>query len=522
MVLQRMVTYDGRGSDKGLYIRASCGIKTEAGRILVPKDGKIRTYTYMNEFDLGACRKYTDLTDFIFVWRISGKGNIRVLREGKTDGVTCMAEMQAESGCGCREEVRHCVEGAGDLQDGLLYFMFRAEEESCLEAWIETETAVLRDVRISLVICTYKRRRQLERIINVLKAGKAETEREDNRKGGAAGRRGGREGIGENGWLEAVVIDNASELEGSYGDGIAVFHNPNTGGSGGFARGMEETVGRLGEYPATHVVLMDDDVVLQWESLCRLYALLSFVRAGYAEEAVAGRMFRMDRPEVQYTALEIWNGGDIRHIGWNRDMGERECLWDMNENRGGEYGGWWFACFPIGYVRKNSPLPFFLHCDDAEYGLRHGGNPIILNGIQVWHETYEYRQSPLTAYYDCRNAMVVNAVAGKAGNGPDELWQKFFGKISDAHNRGDFLLEYFLIRAFGDFLKGRKWFMHKDNARLHVSLAKKKRVSRYMNSFRWRKVYLVYRMRTRYWMKIKRNGTKEEKEEVEGREMRIW
>lgn len=26
----------------------------------------------------------------------------------------------------------------------------------------------------------------------------------------------------------------------------------------------------------------------------------------------------------------------------------------------------------------------------------------------MWHETYEYRQSPVIAYYDCRNSLIVN------------------------------------------------------------------------------------------------------------------
>ena len=104
----------------------------------------------------------------------------------------------------------------------------------------------------------------------------------------------------------------------------------------------------------------------------------------------------------------------------------------MNENEGAEYGGWWFACYPMDFVEKNRPMPFFLHCDDVEYGLRHGGTPIILNGIQVWHETCEYRQSPVVAYYDTRNTLFVNEFLNDIFD-YDDVLDKWKQKITEAH-----------------------------------------------------------------------------------------
>ncbi len=115
-------------------------------------------------------------------------------------------------------------------------------------------------------------------------------------------------------------------------------------------------------------------------------------------------MFRADKKYIQYTKTEIWNRSEILHTGWMQDMCKVECLPWMNLQEG-EYSGWWFACFPMEFVQKEKPLPFFLHCDDVEYGLRLGTVPMALNGIQVWHETYEYRQSPVITYYDVRNSL---------------------------------------------------------------------------------------------------------------------
>lgn len=212
--------------------------------------------------------------------------------------------------------------------------------------------------------------------------------------------------------------------------------------------------------------------------------MLSLIKKEYKEEVIAGRMFRMDDRKVQYTAAEIWNKSDILHIGFNADMTNVDTLKSANDNFGAEYGGWWFCCFPMEFAKENDPLPFFLHCDDVEYGLRHGGTPIILNGIQVWHETYEYRQSPMIAYYDYRNSLIVNELYGFGKTDDETRWQDFLQRIKDIHDKGEYLLEYCIIRAYCDYRKGMRWFMRKNDMAIHRSLIRKKRVYPYTNVIR--------------------------------------
>ena len=456
-----------------IYIRAFHMSDRQYEPFLVPQGGMIRTDTYMNAFDVGAWKTYTTVSELTFCLKLKGSGIIKGFWEREKEGPTCIFEeyIKRDIHSSCERQIP--IPGFEEMKDGILYIEFWAETDSVIEAWFETDNTTKKGIRLSLVICTYKRPRQLEQIISVISEQQVCKAEEDMKE-----------------WLHTIIVDNASEIPNTYGDGISVYHNPNTGGSGGFSRGMEEAVRNLPEFGSTHVVLMDDDVVLQKESLCRLRALLSFVKPEYAEEAVAGRMFREDKPWVQYTAVEIWNGGDIRHIGWNQDVTDRQYIWSMNENAGGEYSGWWFACFPIEFVKNNRPLPFFLHCDDVEYGLRHGGTPIVLNGIQVWHETYEYRQDPVIAYYDYRNSLIVNSLYGCGETDKIQIWKQFKQKITKAHVRKDYLLEYFLIQAFRDYLKGRKWFMGKDDIKIHETIKKKKRAWRYGNSIRWRVAFL--------------------------------
>ena len=400
MILQTCLVPDEVCADPEIYYRNSGALHTEDGSAFLQAGQEMNSCTYMNALDVGAWKKYTSVETIRFRCRLKGRGTIALIhRDGGREMAVEEVRYGEDPGQGTVE-----LELPANIRSGVIYFNLKAESETVLEhAEYRTESPPGERISLSLVICTYRRKEHVER--NLEKLRKSSFFRMMTQKNRFVVR----------------VVDNGKELPDTYGEGIKVYANENTGGSGGFSRGMDESVNERDRYETTHVVLMDDDVELQTESLWRLYALLTYIRPEYRREPVAGRMFRLDRREVQYTAAEIWNGGDIRHIGFNLDMTRPENLASLNDNEGAEYGGWWFACYPMEFVEKNRPLPFFLHCDDVEYGLRHGGTPIVLNGIQVWHETYEYRQSPVIAYYDTRNALIVNALYVQNQNKKDVI-----------------------------------------------------------------------------------------------------
>ena len=477
MVLQSCLVPDEICGNPEIYYRSSKKLHMDHDIVILEAGDELSSDTYMNILDIGVWKKYTTVKKFIFSCLIQGKGTIVLFHQTKN-----LAKKIAEVsyGDGICESGAHLealtlqIELPEEIRSGMIFFCLKAETETQLyRANFYTEDPPDRMISLSLVICTYKRKESLEENLDHI--------RKDPEL---------RKLFQEKRFIVRVV-DNAKELSDSYGKGIRVYPNENTGGSGGFSRGMEESVKEKELYQTSHVILMDDDVKLQVESLHRLYALLSHIRPKYAQEPVAGRMFRLDRREIQYTAAEIWNGGDLRHIGWNQDMTVKENLPSMNNNEGAEYGGWWFACYPIEYVEKNRPLPFFLHCDDVEYGLRHGGTPIILNGIQVWHETYEYRQSPVTAYYDTRNTLIVNAMIGKLP--PKEIvlgeWKR---KISEAHVQGDYLLERMHILGLMDAAKGKKYLYKCQKSKKYAQLYKRRKASKIGNAILWRSARIKY------------------------------
>ncbi len=476
MILQSCIVPDEICSASEIYYRSSEKFHTDKNNILLKAGDELNSNTYMNLFDVGAWRKYTNIKKIHFCCHVEGKGTIALIHQEKNIKRKIKEIIYGSKEGQNQEEAEKSaisIELSENIQNGMMYFMLKAEDETRLhsaEFW--TDDMPDNRVSLSLVICTYKRKAYVEKNIRKLKNSSVLQKLEKEKR------------------FVVRVVDNARELSDSYGPGIRIYPNENTGGSGGFARGMEESVREREKYQTSHVVLMDDDVELQTESLSRLYAFLSYMRMEYRKEAVAGRMFRLDRREVQYTAAEIWNGGDIRHIGWNQDMTREENLSDMNENKGAEYSGWWFACYPIDFVEKNRPLPFFLHCDDVEYGLRHGGTPIILNGIQVWHETYEYRQSPMMVYYDMRNMLFVNKLY-RENIDILNLWLQI---ISLYHKRGDYNSERAAIYGMRDFLKDIDWLYRVDVKKLHKKRSRigSKKFLKIINSLLWRDVKRLY------------------------------
>ena len=437
MTLQNIIWSEATVETRELYYRG-CSATCFQDKIVIESGKSLGTDTYMNLFDLEVWRKYTSIQNLTLKVELRGNGRI-VLKQFEQETSKVVFPFKYDK----REEVLVSIP---DEWNGKIYFEIEADSNvDFYGASYLVNEAETRTVNFAIVICTYKREELLRKTLQELEQVKSVLKEK----------------------IEVFVVDNASELSLLQEKWLHLYHNPNTGGSGGFSRGMDEVVKFYSDFSSTHVLLMDDDVMVQPESILRLYSLLSYMKDEHAEDIVAGRMFRLDKPWVQYTAAEIWNGGDLRHIGFELDMGNRENLEKVNDNSGAEYGGWWFCCIPYEFVKDNRPLPFFLHCDDVEYGLRHGGTPIILNGIQVWHETYEYRQSPVVAYYDMRNSLIVNAMYGQL-KPKKELLSWWKEKITEAHVEEDYQLEFMLIIGMWDFLKGVKWLKRMDIEKNHV------------------------------------------------------
>lgn len=392
MVIQNIIFPDEVCDAEEMYFRIhGNGYRKRDGIELQPT-GTLTTDTYMNVLDLGHWKTYTQLqSPELHIW---AEGSF-VLCICRITGETEHTLFEQEYTLGERQEIVCSLPGS--FEDGLIYFRIKALTQIIFyQALYEASGNGQRKVLLAVDLCTFHRNHQLaanlRRFAESLFCDR-QSELYDS--------------------LHVCVVDNGDDFEAPFeADWLKIFRNSNQGGgTGGFTRGLAELKKQYGTFPFTHVVFMDDDVEFQMESFYRLYAFLALMRPEYTDRSIAGRMFRLDQRNIQYTAVEKWNQGNILHVGGNLDMNQRENLQEEKEQTG-EYGGWWLCVFPAEIVQKYKPFPFFLHCDDVEYGLRQKKDVLTLRGFQVWHETYEYRVNPQILYYDVRNALTVNAMLG--------------------------------------------------------------------------------------------------------------
>ena len=272
------------------------------------------------------------------------------------------------------------------------------------------------------------------------------------------------------------VVDNGSTLdaEALSDDLVTVIPNANVGGAGGFARGMIAAMDSPSEF--THVILMDDDVHVFPESIKRTYNLLALANEKYAHAFVNGAMLSVEQPERLFEDVShVLRSGVYRKVKPDLfvdrldQVVENERIDVEVENT---YGAWWFSCIPVANIReKGLPVPVFVRCDDVEYGLRSNPTYMTMNGICVWHESFEGRpRASVDCYQYVRNFLVMAACDGHVNTElfMARVWRNVLLRRRD--------LEYgaadLLLQGVEDYLRGPQWLMEADGSALMRENAK--------------------------------------------------
>lgn len=275
-----------------------------------------------------------------------------------------------------------------------------------------------------------------------------------------------------NGRLYVNISDNAKTIDTSQfeSDYIRVYENKNLGGAGGFTRCLIESKKMQDSCNLTHVLLMDDDVVMQPESIYRTYRILSLLKDEYKDSFVGGAMIRTDLQWFQTEAGGTWNAGQLVSHKQGLDLRVLDaCLYNEVEEKC-DFNAWWYCTMPISVVREdNLPMPIFIRGDDVEFGLRNMKHLILMNGICVWHEPFENKYSSSMYYYIFRNRLIDNAVRGI-----EYSKEQFLADFREQYFREIFTLRYknaqLLLNGVLDFLKGPEWLMEQDGEELNMSV----------------------------------------------------
>lgn len=328
-------------------------------------------------------------------------------------------------------------------EDGFLYLAINALDTSVVyEGNFEVGDNDINNVKIGIVICTFKREQYLLKNIDAL------NEYIETHKG----------------FIDKIgifVVDNGKTLsKDTLPDYVNLIPNENTGGSGGFTRGLVEVL-KNEEY--THFLFMDDDITFVPEIINKTHSLLSLLKDEYKESSISGSMLIIDKPTIQHELGGKWDGAYNSANGEGRDLSKIEDLLKNEDYAKADYGAWWYMCMPVQNAKKYG-LPLnrlFIKCDDIEYGLRAAKGMILINGIGVWHESFEHKYSPAFEYFIKRNELITNSRFPRK-KGFWCSWIKLVRAISRAIIEQRYYTIDIIEKAYLDFLKGSSYYFKMD------------------------------------------------------------
>lgn len=404
------------------------------------KSGDTVTFdTYFNSFSHIKYKKYTKITSVTLRLHIDGDG-VASIRRYVEDGEDEIVTQKRISG---EDELSFDISSL--LGKGFLYFSFSAQSDSVILGGDWRSDTQPRPIKIGVVICTFKREEYLRRnVANLSEYMKQLGER----------------------FFDVYIVDNARTVTDDFGEGVTVIPNQNTGGSGGFTRGMKEVCSK--DY--THFLLMDDDILFDVNILKRTEALLSVLKDEYKDASVGGAMLNMDRPYLQEELGADWTGDiDVprRHRLDARDV---ETISGNEEDGEPNYNAWFYMCMPTNAPKKYGyPLPFFIRCDDTEYSLRAAEHIIVTSGIGVWHDAFDLKYSPEMEYYIRRNELILCSRYPN-GKGFFANWKKLALGIAKNMVLQRYYAADLRFKAYDDFLKGPDFFLNLNSEENHLEL----------------------------------------------------
>jgi galactofuranosylgalactofuranosylrhamnosyl-N-acetylglucosaminyl-diphospho-decaprenol beta-1,5/1,6-galactofuranosyltransferase len=229
----------------------------------------------------------------------------------------------------------------------------------------------------------------------------------------------------------------------------------NLGGAGGFTRGMYEIAEVESEHHA-NILFMDDDIVLEPESIIRLTA---FANSARQPIIVGAQMLYALHPKRLHTGAEYADlstleaGKVVDGALWNEDMTEE----NQEVRVDAVYNAWWSAILPSEIVSATGyPLPVFFQWDDIEYGHRareNGFTTVTLPGAGVWHADFTWKdQDDWSRYFSVRNSLITAALhSGFSGPG---LGRVLLGRIVAYVTAMQYGLAATAIKGVEDFLAG--------------------------------------------------------------------
>ena len=265
------------------------------GELNLPLYANSNFYSYLNGFSNRKWKLYTKIPNVTLVLDITGTCEIEYaaysmpMYTAEKNFFAIMKKEHTE-----REKIEFTYP---DTNEQLLGFEIRCTGNCTIHGgYYYTEIAddLLNKVELSIATTTCRKESFIKHNINILNHDLLEENTTD---------------IKEHLWVH--VVDNGRTLSRDdfpASEHIMLHPNKNVGGSGGFARGMIESLQQIPEI--THVLLMDDDVIILPDSIYRTYMLLRVMKDEYKESSINGAMLYYEEKNRQHedTGIVFENG----------------------------------------------------------------------------------------------------------------------------------------------------------------------------------------------------------------------
>jgi len=372
-------------------------------RFLVPAGTRASFATYFNAFPAGYWRRWTDVTSVRLSVRTSGAGTVTAYRSNARGNAQRVSSTGVGGDLGADVSLDLPLRAFND--GGWYWFDLAAgTADLVLEeaSWQAPEAAGRARGTVAVSITTMNRPDYCSRLLATI--GEDEGLRDVVRRVRVVDQ--GTQRVSDE-------TEHFPRAAAALGERLDVVQQANLGGSGGFARGMVESLAD----GVDHVLLLDDDVVVEPEGILRAVTFADLART---PTIVGGHMFSMYQRSLLHALAEQvqrWRTwwGPAASTHHDHDLGQqnlRATPW-LHRRVDGDFNGWWMCLIPTSVVRElGVSLPLFIKWDDAEYGLRaqEAGVPTVsLPGVAVWHVPWTDKDDAVDwqAYYHARNRLVV-------------------------------------------------------------------------------------------------------------------
>lgn len=422
--LQRLLR--GAGSSTGV----TCDSFSITGRtsLTLNDRGHMSGCTFFNAFPASYWRRWTAVKTVRFTASIVGNAKISIFRSTGRGLIYPVAErvVQTEDSA-----VSVCVDvPMVGLMDGG-YFWFDAESLDGPVTVTDAAWAVPRSARtaehdtsMSIAITTFNRAAYCMNQLRAIAGSSALRKRLDTVY------------CTDQGSDLVCEQEGFTEISADLGQQLTYIQQANLGGSGGFSRGMYETV-KAGD--SDFVLLLDDDAVSEPESILRS---IQFSDYTIRPVLVGGGMFHLDNRTMLYTQGERINPQRMwmypsKSMGYNHDFSVEPLRDspDRHQRIDEDFNGWWMCLIPVAVMKKiGLSLPVFIKFDDIEYGLRAGkaGFPTVcLPGVAVWHQAWHDKDPARSweEYFTERNRWIT-ALLTYPDTPPRMLLETLYGDAS--------------------------------------------------------------------------------------------